>query len=577
MKNFKCTATGLLAMTISVQAQVTCVLSDKGLSSLKSGGVELLDDGVPALSSVTFESRSRDEKGAEKTVYESLTNQATVSVTVEKQSVVCAYSWGTVGFAYKPQPDKLGIVATFSNKGDKPIVNFSLRPLRLRFPVVPEGWDKPKWRVERSLDNVVAVPAVFGTQKVLACLDTVYPPMALGFGKPQDPGNLVYKVEWNGGVPASDPKTPRIHPLGLVRIEPGQSVSIEMSLRFAPADKPAKDIVGDLYAKFRAIYPPLNVWTNRGPIGMLMFPCGGKSENNPRGWFKKPEMDLKTPEGKADFRKQLMEYADRSVASMKAFNAQGGIVWNIEGEENPHPITYIGDPRMLSILAPEMDALADEFFAKFLAAGLRTGVTIRPTQVYFNEEKKAWAHGTGSHLPDRNPLKDDYSSLAMAGVQGWEFFPIVERMCRKIELAKKRWGCTIFYIDTNGIFAPVGEDRKFQWMLLTGDMLRAIKQRHPDVLLIPELEGGDGSYHLTNWGYGSQYMELDLKGYGTPVRVREIYPEAFSVVNIADGPIEEQRATLVKAVKDGDILMTRGWFGDSRNAIVNGIYEEAAK
>jgi hypothetical protein len=72
-------------------------------------------------------------------------------------------------------------------------------------------------------------------------------------------------------------------------------------------------------------------------------------------------------------------------------------------------------------------------------------------------------------------------------------------------------------------------------------------------------------------------MELDMKGYGTPRHVRDLYPDAFSLVNIADGPIEEKRATLVESVRNGDILMSRGWFGDHRNAIVKGIYEEAAR
>ena len=33
---------------------------------------------------------------------------------------------------------------------------------------------------------------------------------------------------------------------------------------------------------------------------------------------------------------------------------------------------------------------------------------------------------------------------------------------------------------------------------------------------------------------------------------------------------------LVQAVRNGDILMARGWFADGRNAIVKSIYEEAA-
>ena len=491
--------------------------------------------------------------------------------------IVTTYRWGSVACFYELSGDRLQIALTIENRGDRPIVDFSAQLLQLTLPATPEGWDKPRRRVARSLDNLAMHKLTVGDARLIACIDTLYPPLALTLEAPAGAAPLTVPVVLSAGVPTVDPDAPRVAPRGLWVVPPGQSKTAVVSLRFAAAGTPDAQVLGDLYAGFRELYPAPPRWPDRRPIGMLMLPSGGagKSPTNPRGWFKKKDLDVTTDAGRAQFRAEMLAWADRAVKSMQAFDAQGGIVWNVEGEENPHPITYIGDPRMLPTFAPEMDAVADEFFQKFRDAGLRTGVTIRPTQVYLKGEK--WAHGTGSQMAARNPLEEDYASVHPEGLAEWGFFPTAERLSRKIEYAQRRWGCTIFYIDTNGIFAPVEAGKDFKWMLIAGSVLRELRERHPDVLIIPELMRDDFTWRLTNYAYAAPYMELDLKGYGTPAAVRDIYPDAFSVVNIADGPIEEQRGVLVEAVRRGDILMTRGWFGDHRNAIVKSIYDEAGR
>ena len=107
---------------------------------------------------------------------------------------------------------------------------------------------------------------------------------------------------------------------------------------------------------------------------------------------------------------------------------------------------------------------------------------------------------------ERNPLKDDFSAVWPEGTPWWRFFPIVERMCKKIEYAKRRWKCSIFYADTNGTYRPVGEEGKFEWMLLEARVWREIRRRHPDVLIIPELAGRKTAI----WAQTAPYFELDL-------------------------------------------------------------------
>ncbi len=77
-----------------------------------------------------------------------------------------------------------------------------------------------------------------------------------------------------------------------------------------------------------------------------------------------------------------------------------------------------------------MDTAADEFFKKFLDAGLRTGICIRPSKIISNL-KGGWQHQqTEDHVGD---------------------------LADKIAYAKKRWGCSIFYMDTN-VTWPINKD-----------------------------------------------------------------------------------------------------------------------
>src|SRR5262249_60126656 len=59
---------------------------------------------------------------------------------------------------------------------------------------------------------------------------------------------------------------------------------------------------------------------------------------------------------------------------------QGIIIWDLEGEEFEQSFTYVGNPNKLHDLAPEMDAIADQMFARLRAAGYRVGMTLRPSR-----------------------------------------------------------------------------------------------------------------------------------------------------------------------------------------------------
>jgi len=253
-------------------------------------------------------------------------------------------------------------------------------------------------------------------------------------------------------------------------------------------------------------------WPDRRPIGTIFLATSGMNwPKNPRGYFNDPEMDISTEAGRARLRERMMQLADDSIAQVKNVGAQGVIVWDIEGGEMPHAVTYLGDPRVLPQVAPEMDAIADEFFAKFREAGVATGICIRPSSIVFKDPadpaKYPWIKGRYGHTDGATP---------------------VQNLADKITYAKKRWGCTNFYMDTN--YTPRMVNGEMQrkangspdFRMLSSAEMAELRAAHPDVLIWPEFQEPD--YFASCTGYG-EYHQV---GQFTEA-AREKYPKAFRV------------------------------------------------
>jgi hypothetical protein len=257
-------------------------------------------------------------------------------------------------------------------------------------------------------------------------------------------------------------------------------------------------------------------WRDRRPIGALFLADHTHaSETNPRGWFNEPRLDVHGPDGMARFRQALIGYADRSIAILRRTGAQGMIVWDLEGEEFPHKTTYIGDPRFLDRLAPEMALAADDFFSRFRNAGFRVGLTIRPQEFLLDAAGRA-----------RQAEVGDYDRL----------------LIEKIDYARSRWGATLFYIDSNG--GPRWPTEVVR--------LRRVAQRRPDVLLIPEHH--DALYYGFSAPYGSMQQ-----GVGPTARaIRVLWPNAFQVLAVPDSRRDD--GAIGAAYRNGDVVLFPAWF-----------------
>lgn len=309
------------------------------------------------------------------------------------------------------------------------------------------------------------------------------------------------------------------------------------------ADKPA----------LSAPLPIGEAWTDRRPIAQYFISQAQYvTKLNPGGYLNK-EVNVSTEAGNEAFRKLLLESADRWIGIMKEADAQGMVVWDLEGYQQASMV-YVGDPRILPDYSPEMNAVADEFFKKFLAAGLRTGVCIRPNKIFLIPPEGVAKWGKWGYLiyDDR---KDD----------------VVKEVSERIAYAKKRWGCTIFYMDTNSYDTWEGEKKKS--VTIPASMLQALRKIHPDVLIIPE--------HPTPGGHEwtAQYRELRGGWKGTPAAERQKYPGAFSVLSLgggSEGLLEQNWEAIANSLAQGDAAFMEGWYPSEGNRLVKNLYRQAA-
>lgn len=687
--------------TAGVEGQkVQAEFSPRGLASLQWSGTDVLKEGRPAVRGVILERRALDEEGIYEYDFEEVDGKDPQVAFDEQDNILTyTYSWGTVAFEYTIESDRLNVAATINNKSDRSIAMFDITPLRLS---LPDKVDAPKQGGSSATmpGDLGVLQANSGERKLLWCAETVLP-LHIGFGKLADKQKTL-PLTLRGGVHMLEPGGVVYHHHGLPRIEPGKSLVIRASLRFADAEAETDELVSDVVEAFREYHQPRMVWEDRRPVGAIFIGKGRGPANNPRNWFGDKNLDVRTEDGVRELRRRMMEHADNCIKVLEDVNAQGMVLWDPEGGENPHPVTYIGDPRMMRLVAPEMVDIYPDYFQRFRDAGFRTGLCIRPSQVYmtpftnacdgdpdsrwsvqkfpqwlevdFGEERmvdrtevvclndrayqfkveaktaddeykllvdrtdnetpgkadapitdefepvrarrvrltvtgahdyegdwcsirefrvfagqsanlclnnaadtsRRFGRTVGGHVyhydSERNPLNDDFDGIRPEGVPDKRFFPIVERMSRKIEFAKRNWGCTLFYIDTNGVQRPVGEEQKVKWTLLDNHIWRELHKRHPDVLLIPEFAPNPGQL-----AYTSLYLQPPHSPPVLKRAWRDLLPGAFGVsytVNLKVEDWNELRPRLIEGIEAGDAMFFRGWFGDRYNTMIKDLYDE---
>ena len=287
---------------------------------------------------------------------------------------------------------------------------------------------------------------------------------------------------------------------------------------------------------------PAGPWPDRRPLARMFLASEVQtSETNPRGWLGQSSLNALDP---ATFSAAMMGFADTVVARMDSFagvKPQGIVFWDVEGLEHIE-IKYTGDPQLLPVMAPEFDAIADAFFAKFTDAGYHIGFTIRPQIVSLAVDP-----------PTQSQASTHAEALAV--------------LKAKSDYCLNRWGARIFYIDSN--FIAEGLEN-----LMEVTVLQGLRKTFPHVLFIPEHS------QVTRDGYfqfGADYADIRFTPRITSDALLAAYPGAFSVISTGGGIILDHTEELLQGVTNGDIL----WFDpisamtNEQNQAVQDIYGDA--
>ena len=462
------------------------------------------------------------------------------------QTVRLEYSWGVVTCTYARTEKALSFVVSVANTSNENVIKgLTLQLTELVFKQVPEGrtFEAGMWGVGGRWMPLYQLPLGATWEQVPPVIFVRFEGGTLAFVSEED-ANADHPTI---SIPyTTNPTTKLMYPfrISFPTIPASGTTVARVSLRFSDAAASSEELVGDVLDRYRQFYPVELRWVDHRPIGALFLATSQRHpEKNPRGWFNNAtDVDITTTEGLRQWRARLMKYADDSIAVLQRLNAQGMITWDPEGEEYP-TATFYGDPRLASRLAPETEfkaseelAALDEYFRKFRAVGLRTGVALRPQQITFVDG-----------VPTQRQAEDP-----------------IQELLEKIAYAKSRWGCTLFYIDST-------YDRNGP---LDANVFATVARRYPDVLLFPENET------LRDFAYSAPLNSFAHHGVtSTPASVREVYPMAFSglLASATDEKLKASHDALVAAVRRGDILIVNGWYGGTLVDAVKSIYQEAAR
>jgi hypothetical protein len=482
-------------------------------------------------------------------------------------TLIWSGNWGgsvTCQFSTPAGTNNLVVTITITNNSGQTLNGVNIYPLGLQFPQLPNGFGAPNYpQFHNKLDAPGLIPADYGSgMTVLA--DSDANPLYLGFS-PSGPANHYNLVVGTlndstfGFLGSSVPVNRPIPRSG--------TDTYTFSLRFAPSGTDYHAIAGNVLTTFAQTWPQTLYRPDRRPIGELFMtnPASSwipDSSPNPRNYNVAPNIDIQTPGGLAAFQQAVLAYAQNSIQVMQNVGAQGAIVWDLEGQQFPQDggaganfcggvpgeLSYVGSPDMLAQVSPEMDSIADAFFKMFTNAGLKCGMTLRPQTVVLA--------GSQSY---QNWCTLQNASTAM------------NVLIQKAQYAYNRWGCNIFYVDSDG--GPLNS--------LSSEAWAAINQALPNFLMIPEnIWFKDYAYTAPLASYTATYKPLH-----TPADARTIWPGAATVTYIGDAPNHDltnnpndpnQWNEFVQAVSAGDILSFRGWFDDEPlNSQVAHIYQQA--
>jgi hypothetical protein len=372
-------------------------------------------------------------------------------------------------------------------------------------------------------------------------------------------------------------------------LSPGQQKHWKLYFRFGDSSQSALTLAPEAATSYAAAFPFITPLKDRRPIGRVMVtnPNTNRSNctpQNPRCYNFGFANVLGDPSG---FRSAALAFANQTVSVLNRMTnrPQGIIIWDLEGQEFLQTLSYVGDPAHLTQLAPEMDAIADEFMATFKNAGYKVGLGLRPQKILFgNTLPSSCTYNLNAYLRDvfvmttGTPMYRGYicnapntwvqEGLGKPGVQTdpISYQDLYDTLIQKIQYAQNRWGATLFYVDSNG-WSSDGS-------LLTPQIWRDLVAKFPNVTFFPEHRQSSayGPASAYNGDQPLQIWQTEL----VPQTVWKALPFTLTVTpNNSDGSFGSHQANAIDGIRKGDILLFDSWAAFPDVAGTDSIYTTA--
>jgi hypothetical protein len=295
--------------------------------------------------------------------------------------------------------------------------------------------------------------------------------------------------------------------------------------------------------------------------------------------------------GTSGFQQDILSRANNAIYFVQQQHGQGIIVWDITGCGCTNVAygsqSYLGDPRFLNPalsgltvdngfnpyvpptsslglngLEPAMDAIADQVFAAIRSAGLTCGVALRAEKVNVDSN--------GQLIPVTNNSGNNEAQYDTVASQ-------LADLDAKLTYAYNRWGCRLFYVDSNQCSADIQSSLQSQdnptWA--AAYIYTQLYQRHPDCVIFPEehytgafIYAGPPVINDPAYQYlkvASRYTELSNPWQGPFLDSAELsaVPDAFTLIDVDNVGSSDPADTpnVIAALKNRQcILMADSWY-----------------
>jgi hypothetical protein len=329
-------------------------------------------------------------------------------------------------------------------------------------------------------------------------------------------------------------------------------------------------------------------WPDRRPLGRIIFARSEAiSDTNLNGWANGGPSNL----GVAAFQADILGQVNNAIHYTQQMHGQGIIIWDVNGCGCTNlrfgNVQYLGDPRFLAPFAggltvqnsyspyvpsnsplglngvePAMDAIADQAFTAIRSAGLRCGVCIRAQKIEMSG----------------NDIENAYTSTNLGSELYYDtIFNQLADLDAKLTYAYSRWGCRIFYVDSNTSSDDVTPllQNQLNPTFSPAYVYTQLHLRHPDCLIFPE-QTFDGAFVDASLGISDppyQYLKVASRYSSfSPVSSMAPFlssseltavPDAFTLISCANLGTSDTTDTpnVIYALQHNQcILMAEAWY-----------------